>query len=326
MASSKASSLGGGAGSSSMSALSRTAPRASALAAGGGSKGGAKKAPKLDAEQLEELKEAFSLFDTDNNGQIDAKELKAAMRALGFQVKKAEVRKMIEGVAREEAGTIEFEHFTDIMTGRMGDRDSKEEIAKVFALFDHEGTGKISFRDLKVSRGAGRRRGARRARARAARRGVGQGGVCSCALPPWAPAFPSVSALAPLALLPFSPATRLTHPHARPSRAPPRPQRVVTELGESIPDDELREMVEEADRDQDGFVVFEDFYRIMKKPGDDDDDVRFGGWLLLQRVGGGLWGRRWASGVCLYLPLVNFSRLSCHTRTTHTTLPFLPSG
>ena len=42
------------------------------------------------------------------------------------------------------------------------------------------------------------------------------------------------------------------------------------ELGESIPDDELREMVDEADRDQDGFVVFEDFYRIMKKPSDDD--------------------------------------------------------
>ena len=42
------------------------------------------------------------------------------------------------------------------------------------------------------------------------------------------------------------------------------------ELGESIPDDELREMIDEADRDQDGFVVFDDFYRIMKKPSDDD--------------------------------------------------------
>ena len=42
-----------------------------------------------------------------------------------------------------------FDGFVEIMTGRMGDRDSKEEIAKVFALFDHEGNGKISFRDLK---------------------------------------------------------------------------------------------------------------------------------------------------------------------------------
>ena len=67
----------------------------------------------------------------------------------------------------------------------------------------------------------------------------------------------------------------------------------MTELGESIPDDELREMVEEADRDQDGFVVFEDFYRIMKKPGDDDDDVRKGeAWVTA--AAGGFRGRRLA--------------------------------
>ncbi len=43
-------------------------------------------------------------------------------------------------------------------------------------------------------------------------------------------------------------------------------QRVVTELGEAIPDDELREMIEEADRDADGFVVFDDFYRCVLRP------------------------------------------------------------
>jgi len=47
---------------------------------------------KLDAEQLEELREAFNLFDTDGSGSIDAKELKAAMRALGFSVRLAETR------------------------------------------------------------------------------------------------------------------------------------------------------------------------------------------------------------------------------------------
>jgi hypothetical protein len=65
-------------------------------------------------------------------------------------------------------------------------------------------------------------------------------------------------------------------PHPPPSRKtltpPPTLQRVVTELGEAIPDDELREMIEEADRDADGFVVFDDFYRIMKKGGADSDE------------------------------------------------------
>ena len=135
--SSPQSSLGGstlGAAGGGSSALARSTARLGA----GAAKGGARKpaAAALDTEQLEELKEAFNLFDTDSNGQIDAKELKAAMRALGFQVKKADVRKMIADIDKEEF--INFDDFKDIMTGRMGDRDSKEEIAKVFALFDHE--------------------------------------------------------------------------------------------------------------------------------------------------------------------------------------------
>ncbi len=55
-------------------------------------------------------------------------------------------------------------------------------------------------------------------------------------------------------------------------------KRVVTELGEGISDEEMREMIEEADRDGDGYVVFDDFFRIMKRKSDnplddlDDDD------------------------------------------------------
>ena len=36
-----------------------------------------------------------------------------------------------------------------MMTGKMGDRDSPEEIRRVFKLFDDDETGKISFRNLK---------------------------------------------------------------------------------------------------------------------------------------------------------------------------------
>ena len=40
-------------------------------------------------EQKQEIfKEAFDLFVTDGSGSIDAKELKVAMRALGFEPKK----------------------------------------------------------------------------------------------------------------------------------------------------------------------------------------------------------------------------------------------
>jgi hypothetical protein len=52
-------------------------------------------------------------------GYIDAKELKVAMRALGFEPKKEEVKKMISEVDREGKGVIEFADFMELMTGKI---------------------------------------------------------------------------------------------------------------------------------------------------------------------------------------------------------------
>ena len=41
--------------------------------------------PGLTEDEIEEIREAFSLFDTDSSGVIDPKELKAAMQSLGFE-------------------------------------------------------------------------------------------------------------------------------------------------------------------------------------------------------------------------------------------------
>ena len=49
---------------------------------------------ELSEEQRHEIKEAFDLFDTDKNGSIDAHEMKVAMRALGFDVKKEEIQRI----------------------------------------------------------------------------------------------------------------------------------------------------------------------------------------------------------------------------------------
>merc|ERR1712232_662597 len=90
---------------------------------------GGKKQKELTEEQKQEIKEAFDLFDTDGSGSIDSKELKVAMRALGFEQKKEEIQKMI--------------------THKILNRDPKDEILKAFRLFDDDETGKISFKNLK---------------------------------------------------------------------------------------------------------------------------------------------------------------------------------
>lgn len=41
------------------------------------------------------------------------------MRALGFQVKKADVRKLIADVDKEDSGLIGYDDFVELMTGRM---------------------------------------------------------------------------------------------------------------------------------------------------------------------------------------------------------------
>jgi len=145
---------------------------------------------ELTEEQKQEIKEAFDLFDTDGSGNIDAKELKVAMRALGFEPKKEEIKKMISDIDKDGSGTIEFAEFLDMMTAKMSQRDSKEEILKAFRLFDDDETGKISLKNLR---------------------------------------------------------------------------RVAKEIGENMTDEELKEMIEEADRDGDGEINQEEFLRIMKK-------------------------------------------------------------
>merc|ERR1712094_121950 len=77
-----------------------------------------KKPGQLSDEQLDEIREAFSLFDSDASGMIDVRELKAAMRALGFEVKNEELKKMVTDIDNDGNGTIEFVEFLQLMTAR----------------------------------------------------------------------------------------------------------------------------------------------------------------------------------------------------------------
>ena len=49
-------------------------------------------------------------------------------------------------------------------------------------------------------------------------------------------------------------------------------KRVATELGENLTDEELQEMIDEADRDGDGLINEDEFFRVMKKRGDNPLD------------------------------------------------------
>mmetsp|Transcript_47453 Transcript_47453/g.120393 ORF Transcript_47453/g.120393 Transcript_47453/m.120393 type:complete len:165 (+) Transcript_47453:87-581(+) len=111
--------------------------------------GGGKKQKGLTKEQLEEVKDAFDIFDADGSGKIGFKELMVAMRSMGFQPTKEEVQAMIDQADKDGSGTVGYAEFTKMMTGKICNRKPKDELMKAFAFFDRDKTGMISFKNLK---------------------------------------------------------------------------------------------------------------------------------------------------------------------------------
>merc|ERR1719295_677969 len=112
------------------------------------------------------------------------------MKALGNEVKKDDLRKIFFDLDRDTSEKISLPEFEKIMTERFSKRDTREEVDKIFRLFDEDKKGFITFKNLK---------------------------------------------------------------------------RVVQELGEDLNDDEIQEMIDEADKDEDGKVSPNEFFRVMKR-------------------------------------------------------------
>ena len=92
--------------------------------------------PDISDEQRQEIREAFDLFvrvdvcytrwsmvtnvvccfkqDTDKDGAIGFHELKVALRALGFDLKKAEVLKLLRDHDRQGSGQMQFDDFAKV--------------------------------------------------------------------------------------------------------------------------------------------------------------------------------------------------------------------
>jgi centrin-3 len=94
------------------SATSKSKRRSHAAAAAAAA--AAHSRPELSDEQKQEIKEAFELFDTDKDGAVDYHELKVAMRALGFDLKKAEVLKTLRDHDKTGHGLLEYDDFVKI--------------------------------------------------------------------------------------------------------------------------------------------------------------------------------------------------------------------
>lgn len=105
--------------------------------------------PGVSQDEIAELREAFDLFDTEKIGTIEISELKHSMNSLSYDRKNKMIHQILAKLDNLKQDRIEFEEFLDLMTARISDKDSKENINKVFELFDEDGKGHITVDDLK---------------------------------------------------------------------------------------------------------------------------------------------------------------------------------
>lgn len=144
----------------------------------------------LTDDEILEIKDAFDLFDTDKSGKIDTSDLKQAMQSQGFELKSPVIYKMVCEIDIEGRGKVDFAEFLDLMTEQDVQESSKEELRKVFNLFDVDQIGFIELNNLK---------------------------------------------------------------------------RIVKELGESLKEEEIVDLITKSDADGDGRVSFQEFYDIMSR-------------------------------------------------------------
>ncbi|KAK7863906.1 hypothetical protein R5R35_014476 [Gryllus longicercus] len=142
----------------------------------------------LTEDQVAEFKEAFMLFDKDEDGTITMAELGVVMRSLGQRPTETELRDMVNEVDQDGNGTIEFNEFLQMMSKKMKGADGEDELREAFRVFDKNNDGLIS-------------------------------------------------------------STELRH--------------VMTNLGEKLSDEEVDDMIREADLDGDGMVNYEEFVTIL---------------------------------------------------------------
>ena len=105
--------------------------------------------PGLSTDEIEEIKEAFDIFDQNGEGSIQVSDLLAAMKNLGFDSKNPSIYRMIADFDETNDGIIEFDDFLDMMTARISEKNTKEDLKRVFNLFDEDRSGEIKIEHLK---------------------------------------------------------------------------------------------------------------------------------------------------------------------------------
>lgn len=108
-----------------------------------------KKRREVTPQQIQEINESFELLDTNKDDKIDYYELKVALKALGFDVKKQDIERLFRSYDPNDTTMISRLDFIEIAKDMIMKRDPLEELQSAFELFDVDNQGGISVANLR---------------------------------------------------------------------------------------------------------------------------------------------------------------------------------
>lgn len=105
-----------------------------------------RKRTTLAPNQLDNLREAFNIFDKDGDGKINADEIGAVMRNLGINPTDTDLQNMVDRYDDDGNGTIEFNEFINMMATKFEGHENN--LRNVFDQLDSNKDGKIGKMEL----------------------------------------------------------------------------------------------------------------------------------------------------------------------------------
>ncbi|WRX18106.1 Protein kinase domain - like 10 [Theobroma cacao] len=104
-------------------------------------------AEHLSVEEVEVIRDMFTLMDTDNDGKVSYEELKAGLRKVGSQLAEPEIKMLMEVADVDGNGVLDYGEFVAV-TIHLQKMENDEHFRRAFMFFDKDGSGYIELDEL----------------------------------------------------------------------------------------------------------------------------------------------------------------------------------
>ena len=101
----------------------------------------------MDAALMAQYRDAFKLFDKNEDGVIDFNEFQEVTKSIGMESKPESIKLIIDTIGSD--GKVSFQQFLAVMTGKMKNMDTKRDVLRAFQVFDEKKDGTVRAGQLK---------------------------------------------------------------------------------------------------------------------------------------------------------------------------------